>query len=80
MHSPSERSTVDFRCALAAQTVQVQLDHTLNVSPTGKRMGRRLSGIDCSAKHTCPVTTSTGTDVATDWTKCVYVHPARTTA
>jgi hypothetical protein len=74
MQAPSESTTVDFSCSLTAKTVHVTLDYTLNVSRAGKRMGRRLSHVDCSNKDNCPIATRDGTGTTYDWSSCVYVH------
>lgn len=75
MPSPSERTTLDFNCSLVSTTVQIQLDYIQNVSSTGKRMGRRLSGIACSGQSTCAVSCVVDGAPSSDWSQCAYLHP-----
>ena len=75
MASSSEGTLLDFRCSLTGVTVQIRLEHQLNVSRAGKRMGRQLAKIDCSNKARCPIASSHEGSTTYDWARCVYVHP-----
>lgn len=75
MPSSSEGTSLDFHCALTGKSVQIRLEHQLNVSRAGKRMGRQLAKIDCSNKASCPIASSHEGSTTYDWAQCVYVHP-----
>ena len=80
MQTSSEGTALDFHCSLTGQTVKILLEHTLNVSRAGKRMGRQLSKIDCSNKDSCPIASSHEGSTTYDWAQCVYAHPPRSNA
>lgn len=75
MQTSSEGTALDFHCSLTGKTVQIRLEHKLNVSRAGKRMGRQLSKIDCSNKDACPIASRQDGSTTYDWEQCVYAHP-----
>jgi hypothetical protein len=80
MQTPSEGTVLDFHCSLTGKSVKIRLEHQLNVSRAGKRMGRQLSKIDCSNKDLCPIASSHEGSTTYDWAQCVYAHPPQSNA
>ena len=78
MHTSSEGTVLDFNCTLIQSRVQIRMEHQLNFSRTGKRMGSQRSSIDCSCKDQCPIAyRDEAGDPRYDWSRCVYVSPPK---
>ena len=74
MQASNEYTTVDFNCPAVSRTVQFTREYKLQVTRSGKFLGRAMAGSDCSDKSQCPVCAA---DAASpDWTKCLFLHPA----
>ena len=76
MNTPNhEYTTVDFTCPAVGRAVQISREYEVQVTRSGKFLGRVVASTDCTDKAHCPVACNDGPGVAFDWTRCVYLHP-----
>ncbi|CAD5369114.1 hypothetical protein RA210_U100032 [Rubrivivax sp. A210] len=72
-----ETTTVDFNCPAVSRAVRVSREYKVQVTRSGKFLGRAMASTDCSDKSDCPVSIPGGDAPVYDWDRCVFLHPVQ---